>query len=263
MHLGLTLSVPALGLIVTTLAGCSTGDTAESSGIVTVPPRAEVTTTSVPLIATSLPGTVTATTEAELAGGVGLDALEVLARIPVVREVGAGYNRDLFEHWIDADGNGCNTREEVLIRDSVGFAQVDPFGCTVVAGDWRSSYDGAVWSDPSDVDIDHVVALKEAWDSGAHAWSAVKRRAFANDLSDVRSLRAVTDSVNQSKGDRDPSNWMPPSRSAWCGYLADWTAVKARWGLSMDESEHGRIRRLFAGDCAGTRIAPWPVAPGG
>lgn len=186
-------------------------------------------------------------------------ALDVLAFVPIMRERGDGYDRDLFEHWITV--GGCSTRENVLIRDSLSPAQVDPFGCRVVAGDWVSPYDGATWDNPADVDIDHVVALKEAWDSGAWAWSASQRRAFANDMTDRRTLRAVTDNVNQSKGDKDPSNWMPPMQSAWCPYLADWVSIKARWQLSMDESEAGRIRNLISRQCAGLRIDPWSAPP--
>lgn len=186
-------------------------------------------------------------------------ALDVLVGIPVMRERGDGYDRDLFEHWITV--GGCSTRENVLIRDSLSPAQVDPFGCRVVAGDWVSPYDGATWDNPADVDIDHVVALKEAWDSGAWSWSASQRRAFANDVTDRRSLRAVTDEVNQSKGDKDPSNWLPPLVSARCPYVADWVAIKARWQLSMDESEAGRIRNLLTRDCPELRIEPWTPTP--
>jgi hypothetical protein len=186
-------------------------------------------------------------------------ALDVLAGIAVGRERGDGYDRDLFEHWITI--GGCSTRENVLIRDSLTPAQVDPFGCRVVAGDWVSPYDGATWDNPADVDIDHVVALKEAWDSGAWSWTAAQRRAFANDVTDRRSLRAVTDEVNQSKGDKDPSNWLPPLMSARCPYLADWVAIKARWKLSMDESEAGRIRNLLTRDCPELRIEPWTPTP--
>lgn len=190
----------------------------------------------------------------------GVRALDVLAFIPVTREQGSGYDRELFDHWITQPG-GCSTREAVLIRDSLTPAQVDPFGCRVVEGDWSSSYDGATWQYPSDVDIDHVVALKEAWDSGAWAWTEAQRRSFANDLSDTRTLRAVTDSVNQSKSDKDPSNWLPPIESEWCRYLGDWLAIKARWQLSMDESEAGRIRNVLRQRCPDLTIAPWtPVS---
>lgn len=189
------------------------------------------------------------------------DARSVLANIKVENEYKTGYKRSLFIHWADLDGNGCDTREEILKRDSVSKPQVDPYRCYVVAGDWYSPYDGAKLSDRGDVDIDHVVALKEAWDSGAWAWTESQRKAFANDMSDRRTLIAVTDRVNVSKSDKDPSNWMPPLRSYWCTYLGDWISVKARWNLSMDQSEFGRIKNLLNSDCSSLTIASWSAAP--
>ncbi len=189
------------------------------------------------------------------------DAKSVLASIKVENEYKSGYKRSLFVHWSDLDGNGCDTREEVLKRDSISKPQVDPYRCYVVAGDWYSKYDGKTLTDRGDVDIDHVVALKEAWDSGAWAWSMSQRQAFANDLTDRRTLIAVTDRANASKSDKDPSNWMPPLKSYWCTYLSDWISVKARWGLSMDQSEFGRIKNLLASDCSTLTIAGWGAVP--
>jgi hypothetical protein len=190
-----------------------------------------------------------------------LPALDVLATIPIAPERGAGYDRSLFPHWLDTDGDGCSAREQVLKRDSVTLPQVDPVDCFVYAGDWVSRYDGLRISDRSAVDVDHVVALKEAWDSGAWAWSPAMRTAFANDTSDARSLVAVSAASNRRKSDKDPSNWLPPRRAAVCRYLADWVAIKARWRLSMDVSEHGRIRNVLRRSCAGQRVAPWPSPP--
>jgi hypothetical protein len=184
-------------------------------------------------------------------------ALSVLERIVQENEMGSGYLRSLFRHWIDANGNRCNTREEVLIAESLTPAQVDAFGCKVVAGDWYSPFDGRSHTDPSNLDIDHLVPLKEAWDSGAHAWTSLQRERFANDLSDGRALIAVTSSVNRSKGDRDPSQWLPPRTAYVCTYISDWIAVKYQWNLSMDSSEWGRLKNLLNGQCAGTTIAPW------
>lgn len=184
-------------------------------------------------------------------------ALTVLEAIEVENEYSTGYSRELFRHWTDADSDGCNTREEVLIAESRSLAQVDRFGCTVVAGDWFSPFDGVFHTDPSDLDIDHMVPLKEAWDSGAHAWTASQRERFANDLSDPRALVAVTSGVNRSKGDRDPSQWLPPRGAHVCTYISDWISVKHQWGLSMDQSEHGRLRNLLTGQCARTTIAAW------
>lgn len=253
------------GLGLAVLVSC--GATAEPGSVGVDPVRGEVSTTAVstlpesgttgaPVVDTTEPAPPNPTT-----GSVpevdGLLALDVLSTINVAREMPTGYDRELFGGWIDADGDGCNTREEVLIAESVGAAQIDPYGCAVVAGEWFSAYDGVTWTDPSDVDIDHVVALKEAWDSGAHGWSAAERRRFANDLGDPRPLRAVTDNVNQSKGDADPSNWLPARDRFVCTYVSDWIAIKAHWGLSMDESEFGRLRNLLQGPCAGTTISAW------
>lgn len=200
----------------------------------------------------------TQTTASAAASG---NALDVLQGIRIENEHLSGYVRSLFAHWKDIDGNGCDAREDVLKRDSITFPQVDAFDCSVVAGDWLSPYDGARWSDPSRIDIDHVVALKETWDSGAWAWSEASRTAYANDTTDPRTLRAVTDDVNQQKGDKDPSNWLPPLKSNWCPYLADWVAIKARWNLSMDQSEFGRIKNVITSTCSGLTIAKWPDAP--
>ncbi|NCX31672.1 MAG: HNH endonuclease, partial [Actinobacteria bacterium] len=188
-------------------------------------------------------------------------AIELLNTIRIERERPAGYRRTLFKHWLDVDGDGCDAREQVLKRDATGLPQVDPFKCFVVEADWVSPYDGKKTSDRTEVDIDHVVALKEAWDSGAWGWTESQRTAYANDTSDPRSLLAVSSSSNRSKSDKDPSNWLPPLRSYWCIYVSNWISVKARWNLSMDESEWGRVNNLLSGQCAGTTLRGWTAPP--
>lgn len=184
-------------------------------------------------------------------------ALSVLATVKQQKERPLGYKRQLFKHWTDDDGDGCNTREEVLIAESITPAQVDAFGCKVVEGDWFSDYDGATHTNPSDLDIDHFVPLKEAWDSGAWGWSASTRQKFANDLSDPRSLIAVTAGQNRSKGDKDLSNWLPPRSEALCTYVTTWVAIKSKWKLSMDPSEWGRAKNILSKNCPSATIAPW------
>ena len=274
------LVLPALALVV--LAGCvevesgdtgSTGDVAPDTS--SAPSSTDSSDPSVPTtVAKGAPGSGDGGTSGSSSngstggstsggsGGVGQAggatlALTVLQSIRQENEVSAGYSRDLFRHWIDADGDRCNTREEVLIAESRSPAQVDAYGCTVVAGDWVSPYDDRAHDDPSDLDIDHVVALKEAWDSGAHSWTSTQRERFANDISDPRALIAVTSGVNRSKSDKDPSQWLPPNADYVCTYVSDWIAVKSAWGLSMDQSEWGRLKNLLNGQCSGTTIAPW------
>jgi hypothetical protein len=145
-----------------------------------------------------------------------------------------GYDRDKFNLWIDADGDGCNTREEVLIAEAREGPQVDS-NCDIGAGLWFSYYDRRFWSEPSDLDIDHLVPLAEAWDSGARRWNADTREGYANDLGDPRPLVAVTDNLNQSKGDQDPAEWMPPFNQ--CRYVKQWVADKIRWHLTVDQTE--------------------------
>lgn len=164
------------------------------------------------------------------------------------------YARELFEHWIDADGDGCNTRYEVLIEESTTPVVVGE-GCALSDGTWLSPYDGETWTSPSDVDVDHVVPLAEAWRSGAWSWSASQRRDFANDLDVAYSLIAVTDNVNQSKADRDPASWMPPSAAYACQYAIDWTLVKYRWRLTVDADEYAALTSVLSGSCGAQTVS--------
>lgn len=163
--------------------------------------------------------------------------------LPVAAEDRDGYKRSKFKLWVDADSDGCNTRYEVLITEAEQSPTVGS-GCRLTGGKWFSYYDGASWTDPADLDIDHVVALAEAWDSGASTWTANQREAYANDLDDPRTLIAVTDSVNQSKSDKDPTTWLPDNEQ--CRYVADWVAVKLRWGLNVDPDEQAALESVVA-----------------
>ena len=147
------------------------------------------------------------------------------------------YNRKLYRHWIDADGDCQNTRQEVLIEESVEPVVFDDKGCKVLSGRWYDPYTGEIFTNPRKLDIDHLVPLAEAHRSGGHSWSAEMRKAFANDLSDTRSLIAVKASANRSKSDRDPARWLPINEMYHCEYVAAWIAVKQRWGLLMDAKE--------------------------
>jgi hypothetical protein len=169
--------------------------------------------------------------------------LRLLSRLASAPEHVGGYARILFVHWIDADHDGCTTRNEILIRESRTAPRIGT-GCSV-SGSWRSAYDGITTTSASSFDIDHVVALKEAWDSGAWGWDASRRQAYANDLGDSRSLRAVSAASNRSKGDKDPAQWLPPLASFTCTYATEWVVVKLRWGLSADSSERAALQRIL------------------
>jgi len=175
-----------------------------------------------------------------------------VANLQVATEIRTGYDRDLFPHWIDVDSDGCNTRYEVLIAEAVVAPSVGS-SCSLTGGRWYSYYDNRSWTAPADLDIDHVVALAEAWDSGARTWTTSRRRAYANDLGDGRALIAVTDTVNQAKGDKDPAEWMPSYTSARCRYIQEWVATKIRWRLTVNTAEKTALTN-FANSCTNVTI---------
>ncbi|KAI0535184.1 hypothetical protein GGR58DRAFT_480197 [Xylaria digitata] len=151
------------------------------------------------------------------------------------------YERDLFPTWITIEGT-CNTREYVLKRDGTNV-QVGS-DCYPTSGSWTSPYDGGVWTAPSDVDIDHMVPLKNAWISGANKWTTAKRQQFANDVTRPQ-LWAVTDNVNQSKGDKSPDSWKPPLASFYCVYARSWIQVKSYWALSITTAEKSALTSML------------------
>ncbi|MFF0015164.1 HNH endonuclease family protein [Streptomyces sp. NPDC005374] len=165
-----------------------------------------------------------------------------LASLTVATENRTGYARDLFPTWITISGT-CNTREYILKRD--GTNVVTDSACASTSGSWYSPYDGATWTAASDVDIDHLVPLAEAWDSGASAWTTAQRQAFANDVTRPQ-LLAVTDNVNQSKGDQDPATWMPSLTSYRCTYVRAWVQVKYYYDLSVDSAEKTALTNYLA-----------------
>ncbi|WP_344570801.1 HNH endonuclease family protein [Streptomyces axinellae] len=167
---------------------------------------------------------------------IDLPVQRAIDSLPLATENRTGYKRTSFRHWIDADRDGCNTRQEVLIAEATEAPTVGP-GCTLTGGRWHSYYEDADTDNARGLDIDHMVPLAEAWDSGASGWDAKKRERYANDLGSERSLVAVTAKYNRQKADKDPSDWWVPSHRASCQYLADWVATKTRWKLAIDQKE--------------------------
>ena len=159
-------------------------------------------------------------------------------------EFAVRYDRNDWNHWTDADGDGCNTRFEVLIEESVNPVQVEA-GCFITGGIWVSPFDGAVQTTPTDVDVDHLVPLANAHRSGGWAWTDADREFFANYLVDSNHLVAVTDEVNQEKGDSGPEKWRPSDRSSWCWYAESWIDVKATWSLSVTHAERDALAEML------------------
>jgi Protein of unknown function (DUF1524) len=184
------------------------------------------------------PTETTSTPGAESGGG---DATAQLAKLTVAKAGSMkGYTREKFPHWRSAGAN-CDVRDSVLKRDGT---KVKFSGCNVVAGTWKSIYDGKTLTSPTQVDIDHMVPLANAWRSGASAWTTDQRGDFANDLDDPQ-LVAVSATSNRSKGDQDPSTWKPTDSSAWCEYAQDWIAVKTHWKLTVTTAEKSALADML------------------
>lgn len=174
-------------------------------------------------------------------------AIEVLSQLVVAPEAaGDDYDRHAFKHWVDADKDGCDTRQEVLLLESRTQTTLEPSKCRVATGEWHSMYDGVAVTSPSTLDIDHMVPLKEAWESAASTWTDEQREAYANDLDAPLALLAVTASTNRSKADRDPAEWKPPDQSTWCAYAEAWASVKAKWALAADTGEMAALEDMLA-----------------
>ena len=183
------------------------------------------------------------------------------------------YDRKSYRHWIDEDRDCQNARHEVLIEESlsrVGFKSSK--GCRVISGSWNDPYSGRTITDATKLDIDHMVPLKEAHDSGAAFWSRERKRAYANDLDDPDTLIAVDRGLNRQKGAKDPAEWLPPKKSYQIEYARAWVGVKLKWGLTADRRELMALRELIGNqaelpreapemNCTNTMRVPQPALP--
>ncbi|MEP7368883.1 MAG: DUF1524 domain-containing protein [Dermatophilaceae bacterium] len=175
-------------------------------------------------------------------------ALAAVARLTVKgRAPKTGYTRAQFgQAWYDTDHNGCDTRNDILRRDLHSRQMAN--ACKVLAGTLAPDpYTGTsirfVYGGASEVDIDHVVALSDAWQKGATTWAARKRLALAND---PLNLLAVDSSANRAKGDGDTATWLPPYKAFRCTYVARQVAVKGKYGLWVTGAERDAMTRVLA-----------------
>lgn len=152
------------------------------------------------------------------------------------RDVVLLYNRHDWKHWSDFDKDCMNTRHEILNDQAKqGTVKYSPDGCYVSRGEWHDPFSGKVITRASDLDVDHIIPLKWAHEHGGASWSKKKKEAFANDPTN---LLAVEDNLNQSKGAKGPTQWMPPNHSFRCDYLGLWQTVLAKYfSLKMTAKE--------------------------
>ncbi|HEX4814917.1 MAG TPA: HNH endonuclease family protein [Nonomuraea sp.] len=170
---------------------------------------------------------------------------QAVADLTVAEEARAGYKRTGFRHWTDSDADGCSARNEVLISEAIDKPQ-EGDRCQLTGGAWYSYYDDVVVNEASKLDVDHLVPLAEAWDSGASGWDAAKREQYANYLDRPEHLVAVTARSNRQKADKDPAQWLPIEQVR-CRYVAEWVAVKRHWQLSVDTAEKAKLVEIAQG----------------
>ncbi len=160
----------------------------------------------------------------------------------------AGYDREDFPHWSDAQEFGwdvsdsaCDVREAALIRD--GEAVEVGEGCDVESGRWLDPYTTRTYTDPLDIDIDHLVPLANAYRSGASEWDEAERERYANDPDN---LLSVEDNANQEKGDKGPEAWKPPRAAYHCAYSKKWIGIKHYWALSVTREEKSALKQMLS-----------------
>ena len=178
-----------------------------------------------------------------VAGVVSGDELAaMLDELVVQAEHRDGYDRDAWPHWGEGrSGDGLNVRGEVLEDES--WCPVRVQSGYVRAGCWWSVYDGQWFEDPALVDVDHIVALQEAHDSGGHSWDVSAREAFANWRA---GLVAVSSASNRAKSGSDPARWLPADPTVRCAFVRSWLQIKHAWALSVDSDEHAALAEAIS-----------------
>jgi hypothetical protein len=268
---GLVALIGLLGLA----AGAATAPATSPTAASTATPAASSSSGAPSSASDPAPAAPSAASSSAAAASAGPDsALAALAAVPVKgRAPKTGYSRDQFgPAWADVDRNGCDTRNDILARDLVGdVVKPGTHGCVVLSGTLAEPYSGRTihfqrgQATSSAVQIDHVVALSDAWQKGAQSWSADRRTAFAND---PLNLLAVDGPLNEAKGDGDAATWLPPNRAYRCAYVARQVAVKLDYGLWMTQAEKNAVAAVLAtcptlplpGGVATRLVAPAPAA---
>ena len=186
----------------------------------------------------------------------GIFYLETLWALTVEEEQPrSGYDRDDWPHWKDTNGSGCDSREDLVMLYAFENPVIDYDSCSVSGGVWYSWYDGTTTTNSSSFDVDHIVSLAEAHDSGGANWSRSKKQEFAN--YEVN-LVLVSASSNRSKSDKDVAEWKP-AQQAWCATATRIVSVKYSFGLSVDQAEADALEEML-GYCGSEGQVDWFVA---
>ena len=211
-------------------------------------------------------GTVTAATSTTAASTTTASAppettVQLIEQLrPLIAERDRGlpaYDRDHFAGWIDSDEDCVDTRHEILQAEAASFS-MNAEGCAVASGEWFDLYTNRTFTDPRDLDVDHVVALADAWVSGAWAWADELLDRFANDFGN---LNAIAAGENRSKSARGPAGYSPSAPAAACDYLVQYATVKIRWSLSITPQDFEVVATGLAGcDVGGLPDTPPPAS---
>lgn len=193
-------------------------------------------TTSTPT--TSEPSTVETSTTVPSEEGSDLAALNALTVTPEPPRV--GYQRESWSHWDDVNGSGCDARRDAVMAFATAGSTIDAATCSA-SGSWYSVFDGVSTTNSSSFDLDHIVALAEAHDSGGANWTAAKKQQFANYPAN---LVLVSASSNRSKSDKDVAEWRP-AEQAWCTMARYVISVKSQFGLSVDAAERDALAEML------------------
>ena len=225
----------ASGIFVLGVVGCGGGgpQVEEHAETRSVP-------TSVPTVAaTPVPTATVPATTAPAGPQLSIAVAPVTENVP-------DYDRGEWSHWSDDDGDCQDARQEALIAESeTPVVYVNEDKCRVASGFWDGPYTGEVFTDPGDLDIDHMVPLANAQRSGGWAWSEDRKREYANDLSYEGHLIAVQASANRTKGSKGPEDWKPPERGYWCRYAVDWITIKNAWELTATGAEAEALAEML------------------
>lgn len=180
---------------------------------------------------------------------------DALAELTEAAEDPDGYEATAFRHWNQGldPADGCDTGSEVLIAEAQD-APKSGAKCALSGGRWTSSYDGQSVTDPTALRVDHLVALEEAWQSGASGWTAARREQYANDQGAAATLVAVTARSQKERAGRDPAEWVPADAGRYCPYVGAWVSTKLRWGLSADKDELEALKLFADGPCEETVV---------
>ncbi len=230
-------------LALTALAmGCGVSEPPLPSAPIAVPDAAA----TVSAVATRIPATIPISAPTATVTPSGNDGIKLTIGVSSATRDIPEYDRGDWRHWTDADRDCQDARQEALIAESESAVVYEPGDkCRVESGDWFGVYTGESFTDPGDLDVDHMVPLANAHRSGAWAWSKERKAEYANDLSYANHLIAVQASANRQKGSKGPEDWRPPRRGYWCQYATDWVTIKHSWGLTATQHEVDALREMF------------------